>query len=220
MIFLNFRPSTLHQVSNMIRHVIVLFVAFIAKSADMFAQTPASMLQPPLCWNSRPLPECRAWIVSEFSAEKGIFGTHGRRTEMDFAHAIGITLGRMTNTSPVAARGITGTVYLAEQGPAFRAESRHRRWKSRSSALEWSAGLAAQPFTAGANDWGIGLTGSGTAYYDWIGVSTRADLQYGDRRPTAGASVGLRVGGRVGAVGAAVLLTAVGTLIVVLTAAE
>jgi hypothetical protein len=201
----------------MIRFLVVVAVASLAVAPKVGAQSPSSSASP-LCWTAKPLPDCGAWIVSEFGVEKGVVSSRRFGGDMDFSHAFSITLGRMTNSAPTKARGFTGAIYLGT-GLGFRAEMRRRTWTSAVSATDWSVGLASQAMGAGTSDFGLGLTGGAALNYRWLAMTGRADLMQWERGTAAGLSVGARIGEKAGTAGAGIFIAAVGTLIFFLVGA-
>ena len=202
----------------MIRFFVVVAVASHFIAPNLAAQSPTTSSSP-LCWAAKPLPDCGAWIVSEFGAEKGVVGSRRMGGDMDFSHAFSITLGRMTNTAPTKARGFTGSIYLGN-GLGFRAEMRRRTWTSRVTATDWSVGLASQAMGSGSSDFGLGLTGGAALNYRWLAMTGRADLMQWDRGTAAGLSVGARIGEKAGTAGAVLFTAGVVTLIALLIGAN
>ncbi len=198
----------------MIRITVAIAIASVLIASSVAAQSES--VTSALCWTAKPVPACGAWIVSEFGVEKGVAGTHRARGEMDFSHAFSITLGRMKNTSPTEARGFTGAITLTGNGPGFRVEARRRTWNSTTSAMDWSAGLSAQPTMPATSDFGFGLTGGGAINYRWLGLTARADLVQGGRGTAAGLLVGGRIGEKAGTVGAGLFTAGIVTLIILI----
>jgi hypothetical protein len=210
----------------MIRHVITIAIAS-AVIADISAAQSAPATPKSLCWTARQLPECRSWVVTEFSVEYGVLSTRIESFDgQDFEQRWNLTLGRMTNVSQGSARGFTAAVGLADfadRGLPFRAEFRQRWWNSPVIATEASAGFATQFIRGGlpygGPERGYGVTARVGAEYDWLGIDTRADVLTADGRTATGISAGLRASSKKGAVAFTLFGAGIVGMIILITSA-
>jgi hypothetical protein len=196
----------------------------------LFAVAIAEAQSPPpttksLCWAPKQLPECRSWVVTDFSFEYGVISTRVEGWDPDFQQRWSLTLGRMTNVSPRVARGFTGSVGLADYGDRglpFRAEFRQRWWKSATLATEASAGLATQ-YIVSIEDGPVranGITARLGVEYDWIGLDARSDILHAGDRTATGVSVGLKATSKQGTTAFAVFGAGILALIILVASAS
>lgn len=178
----------------MIRVAVILMLAAFPLAAQSVA---------PLCWTAKPLPDCRAWLVTDFGVEYGVLTTRMDGTEgNDFEARWVLTLGRMSNRSTETSRGYNLGLGFADGDPYIRGELRHRRWYSAKLASDASVGLARQKIRAnpfGQLHWAHGLTAAGGMEFDWIALDGRGEVLYGRGRTATGLSLALRTTGKQGA---------------------
>jgi hypothetical protein len=134
----------------------------------------------PLCFHGRPLPQCRAFWLTEFGISP-------------FEPWFVWELGGMRNIGPRSAVG--GTLYLRiDGGTAYGLMPRFRRWLSPVVALDVSPGII---ILAGAGN-SAGFAGHiGLSFRDWLALTLQAetvppDFEGGQRVKWSG-------GGRLGA---------------------
>jgi hypothetical protein len=172
-----------------------------------------------LCWRARPEPRCRSYLVTELGFELIARSTSVLRSSGssavrsdDFDARFSGTLGGMANRGPDNALGLVVAIMTDYRAPAFRLESRYRRWLGPTKGLDLAAGIVRKPLrddTQGAIRHAVGLTAAIGVERGYFGADARVDWLRDNGRPVVGGFVGLRAGSRAAPVATAAVTLAI-----------
>jgi len=182
-----------------------------------------------LCWLAKPMPRCRAFVITEMTGEYPFATTHTdytltfgtqveARSRVDESPQLLWTIGPMFNTSPSRSLGVTLSGGIVNEGGREALELRRRRWIDGRNSLDFSAGalrMDVPKSPAHPGGAGYGLTaGAYVVGNDVIQVNAHGDVLFTDGRMRGGGTVGGGLGG-FGAVGATVLLAALAVAVAI-----
>jgi hypothetical protein len=154
--------------------------------------------QSDLCRNTRALPACRSWLVTEVGAEFPLGSTGGRYpgASGDIDSHVVATAGVMKNWR-TAAVGLTGSAMTTGAKDGARGEVRYRRWSNAKLALQASGGIvhwSVPGLTSNRAEPATGVTGSVGIDRGWLGADARVDLLQAEGRQVSAFSVGAHLG--------------------------
>jgi hypothetical protein len=192
-------PPDLFRVVIMNRPLIIA-LAMAAIRAPLIGQsTPDSSSW---CFRGRPYPECRHFVLLEFSTNERAATTHDPGEAQagipeDGESIVSMGLGWMTNHPDGTATGGMIEVGGTQWNTRYVVEARRRRWVNRWLAGDLGAGLLAlHPNYSrnGVYHSGVGLTGhAGFVVADLLTLTAGVDLIQ-SRRTQASATLGIRCG--------------------------
>lgn len=183
-----------------IKIVLFILVFFAALSGNSYAQ---------LCWNGKPYPECRFFIVTEFGGvlpiSKKSAGAQIQRVHWE--------LGGLLNLNKRNAAGAALYFSLSKNSELYGGgKLRYRFWLNRSFSLDFGAGLM----------WRLNYIESGTNYTGHFGINYRdvvSLIVQIDVLEDTIASIGIKTGSWIGAA-SGTAAAVVGTVLYILSRIE
>jgi hypothetical protein len=212
--------------SARMRLLAMLFVALLAGAQAVAAQDtlstrprsgPATV---PFCFSPRTGASCSGFMITEIDIPARQNTTGGMEIlpngdsvyRAQLRRPVHVTLGAMRNLGTTAAMGAALFTGGSTEHPRYGAVLRYRRWLGEMGALDVSAGPIVAP-VHGANlsdsEQGHGGTADvAVMFFDWVGISARAEVLRTPTTTARGAYLGVRLGAWpavLGALGVAVL---------------
>jgi hypothetical protein len=196
---------------------VTLIPIAVAAQTDTGAKAPA-----PTCWRGKPLPQCRAFWITEMAGGYAFvttktnyaltFGSHVEtRSKADESSQLLWTIGPMFNTAPARAFGVTLSAGLVNEGGREAIELRRRRWMTAATSLDFSAGalrmdIPKSPGRPTGAAYGL-TTGIYLGGVDLVHLDGHADVVFASNRIRGGATAGGGFGGYGAVAGTALLAT-------------
>jgi len=92
-----------------------------------------------LCWRGHPLPECRAFVLTEFGVYSRI--DHDPTHASDSPHYFTLDVGPVWNRTTRDALGLTAYLASGDAHARVGARLRYRRWLSRNTSVDVAPGI-------------------------------------------------------------------------------